>query len=298
MRIHRSAHLRFFTTLGNEVLRDSRLSFCARGILAHLLSQPNGKRDDIRTLTERTPEGRERVASAMRELERFGYLKRTKKRSSAGRIYTEVEVFDTPGGPSSHDAPSARFPASGDQAAGPDGGHPLNERGETPTLPAAPGDDAEERGREGGSDAETTASAELLLRVSHADPRLSLGRRETLRLAPLVTEWRRRGASEPHVIGSLTSGLPRDGVHHAARFLEARLVAKMPAERCATQPRPECAECGVPVLDPGSCRSCRGLKATPSRSVTDFTQVRSRGAAMARAALRGQSIESAMPVAA
>ena len=50
--------------MGNEVLRDSRLSFCARGILAYLLSQPDGKRDDIRTLSGRAPEGRERVASA------------------------------------------------------------------------------------------------------------------------------------------------------------------------------------------------------------------------------------------
>jgi hypothetical protein len=92
MRIHRSVHQRFFTTLGNDVLRDSRLSFCARGILAHLLSQPDGKRDDIRSLASRTPEGRERIASAMRELERFGYLKRTRKRTPEGHLYTEVGV--------------------------------------------------------------------------------------------------------------------------------------------------------------------------------------------------------------
>lgn len=294
MRIHRSAHLRFFTTLGNEVLRDSRLSFCARGILAHLLSQPDGKRDDIRTLTERTPEGRERVAAAMRELERFGYLKRTKTRTSEGRIYTEVDVFDTPGGPSAQVEPNAGFPASGRRASSPGGGYPLNRRSESPTHPAAPVRDAED-GREGNGEAETKASAELLTRVAHAEPKLSLGQREVLQLAPLVTEWRRRGASEPHLISSLTSGLPRGGVHHAARFLEARLIAKMPAERRAAPSRLECDECGAPILGPGLCRSCREIRPASSRTGTDFTQMRTRGAAMARAALRGLSADSLIP---
>src|SRR5262245_43357754 len=113
MRIHRTAHQNFFTTLGNEVVRDNRLSFCARGILAFLLSQPDGKRDDIRTLTERTPEGRERVASAMRELERLGYLKRTKKQTPDGPIHTEIDVFESPGDPSPELPPEAEVPDPG-----------------------------------------------------------------------------------------------------------------------------------------------------------------------------------------
>lgn len=294
MRIHRSAHQRFFTTLGNEVLRDNRLSFCARGILAHLLSQPDGKRSDIRTLAERTPEGRERVASAMRELERFGYLKRTKSRTREGRIYTEVEVFDAPRGASSQVSPDAGLPASGDLAVGSDGGHPVNKRGEEPARPT-PSAAGDEVGREGDCDEETRASAELLARVARAEPKLSLGRIEALRLAPLVTEWRRRGVSELHVISSLTSGLPRGGVHHPARFLETRLTSKMPAQRCAAPSRLECDECGVPVLVPGSCRSCREARPAATRAAADFTQVRARGAALARAALRGLSVDSVMP---
>ena len=294
MRIHRSAHLRFFTTLSNEVLRDSRLSFCARGILAHLLSQPDGKRDDIRTLTERTPEGRERVASAMRELERFGYLKRTKKRSPQGQIYTEVDVFEAPDGPTSQATPNAGFPAAGGPATGPDGDHPVNEGVEEPTLPPSFARDAND-GWEGNGDEETRASADLLVRVARTEPKLSLGWLEALRLAPLVTEWRRRGASELHVIGSLTAGLPRNGVYHPARFIEARLVAKMPAERCDVPARLECSQCGAPVLTPGNCRSCRDGEPADVRVAADFGQVRARGAAMARAALRGLSFDSVMP---
>ena len=294
MRIHRSAHQRFFTTLSNDVLRDSRLSFCARGILANLLSQPDGKRDDIRTLTERTPEGRERVASAMRELERFGYLTRAKRRTPEGQIYTEVEVFEAPEGPPWQVTPNAGFPASGSLTAGSNGDHPMNDRGEEPTLPTPPAQRAEE-GREGDGDEETRASADLLARVARTEPKLCLGRKETLRLAPLVTEWRRRGASELHVISSLTAGLPRGGVHHPARFIESRLVAKMPAERRTARARHECDECGVPILTPGACRSCRGVEPADLRAAADFGQVRARGAAMARAALRGLTFDAVAP---
>jgi hypothetical protein len=294
MQLHRSAHQRFFTTLGNDVLRDSRLSFCARGILAHLLSQPDGKRDDIRTLTDRTPEGRERVAAAMRELEAFGYLRRTKKRTPEGRIYTEVHVFEAPGGPSPQVTPDAKIPASGSQTASSNGDHPVKERDEEPTHPASSVLDAE-KGREGDGEDETKASAELLARVARTEPKLSLGRTEALRLAPLVTEWRRRGASEPHVIGSLTAGLPRSGVHHPARFIESRLVAKMPAERSAAPARIECGECGAPVLMPGTCRSCQDVELAGSRAATDLSQVRARGAALARAALRGLSFDPMTP---
>lgn len=294
MRIHRSAHQRFFTTLGNAALRDSRLTFCARGILAHLLSQPDGKRDDIRTLAERTPEGRERIASAMRELERFGYLKRTKRRTSEGKIYTEVEVFETPDVPSSQAAPNAGFPASGRLAAGPGGDHPVNERGEEPTLPVTPDQD-EASGREVADDEDTKASTDLLARVSRTEPKLSLGRLEALRLAPLVTEWRRRGASDLHVIGSLTAGLPRNGIHHPARFIESRLVAKMPAERRVPPTTIECDVCRAPVIGPGPCRPCQRLGPAEGRATADFGQVRARGAALARAALRGLSVDAMVP---
>lgn len=285
--------MRFFTTLGNEVLRDSRLSFCARGILAYLLSQPDGKRDDIRTLAERTPEGRERVASAMRELEKFGYLTRTKKRTPEGYIYTELDVFDGPDGPSSQLGPDAGLPVTGGSAASPDGDHPVKKGVKEPTHPTSSAQAAEE-GREGECDEETRTSAELLARVARAEPRLSLGWIDTLRLAPLVSEWRRRGASDLHVVGSLTSGLPRVGVYHPARFIEARLIAKMPSERVVAPVRPECDGCGVPASSEGLCGSCIGVL-PGARSVTE-SQVLARGVAKARAALRGLSIESMKPV--
>lgn len=292
MRIHRSARTRYFTTLGNELLRDNRLSFCARGILAHLLSLPDGQRGDIRTLAERTPEGRERIASALRELERFGYLKRVVKRTAEGQLYTEVDVFDTSDGPSTLTTPNTGFPDSGAQADGPDGDHPEKERDEEPSLPA-PSAAVAEPGREAYGEAETRASVGLLARVSRAEPKLGIGRSEAQRLAPLVAEWRRRGASDLHVVSALTVGLPRGGVHHPARFIETRLRAKMPAERPVALARLECDECRDPVSAAGLCGSCRETDLVSARSTTDFAQVRARGLTLARAALRGIAIEAA-----
>jgi Helix-turn-helix domain len=296
MRIHRTARSRFFTTLGNEVLRDNRLSFCARGILGHLLSLPDGQRGDIRTLAERTPEGRERVASALRELERFGYLKRAVKRTPEGRLYTEVDVFDTLDHPTSRVTPNAGLPGSGSTDAGPGGDQPLNEQDEESTLPEA--STADGSGREGDVDDETTASTTLLARVARTEPQLALGHSEALRLAPLVAEWRRRGATDLHVIGALTAGLPNGGVHHPARFLETRLCNKMPAELVSVPARPECEVCRAPVIAAGLCHTCRAVDSVAARTSSEFTQIRKRGAALARAALRGLSIDGAFPAAA
>ena len=294
MRIHRSARTRFFTTLGNEVLRDNRLSFCARGILAHLLSLPDGQRGDIRTLADRTPEGRERVASALRELEAFGYLKRAIKRTPEGKLYTEVDVFDAPGGSSVQVSPKPALPGSGALAASPGGDHPVNEGDEETNHPAPPADDAE-LGREGDEDEKTEASTSLLARVARAEPKLSLGRTEALRLVPLVTEWRRRGASDLHLISALTVGLPRAGVYHPERFIETRLRSKMPAERAIVPTESECDECGVPVTIAGLCRTCRESGSVETRASIEAVPMRSRGAALARAALRGLSIDDLAP---
>lgn len=295
MRINRSAHLRFFTPLSNEVLRDNRLSFCARGVLAHLLSLPDGQRGDIRTLADRTPEGRERVASAMRELERFGYLRRVKKKTPDGRIFTQVDVFETPEGPSPQVTPKAVIPGSGDEAIGADGEHPLNnQEEEKPALPPPPAE-ADVPGREGDDGAETAASARVLARVARSEPKLALGIGEVLRLAPLVTEWRRRGASDLHVISALTTGLPRCGVYHPAKFLETRLRNKMPAERAVAPMRMECDECRGPVVIAGLCRACREEERAGSGATADLVQVCARGVALARAALRGMPVGSPMP---
>ena len=64
-----------------RVLQDKRISFRARGILGYLLSLPDGWEASAERIAHETTEGRDAVATALKELERAGYLARR-----AGRI--------------------------------------------------------------------------------------------------------------------------------------------------------------------------------------------------------------------
>lgn len=86
-----------FTILSNDVINDSRLSFKARGVLLYLLSKPADWRTRSEAIAAQTPEGRESVRSAMRELRALGYLVCEKVRDpKTGRISTVQTVFEEP----------------------------------------------------------------------------------------------------------------------------------------------------------------------------------------------------------
>ena len=84
MQIHRIRHARGFTVLPNTLLQDRRLSYTARGLLADLLSRPDGWREDGRHMADTSPQGRLAVAKALRELTAFGYY-RVERVRRAGR---------------------------------------------------------------------------------------------------------------------------------------------------------------------------------------------------------------------
>lgn len=103
----------------------------------------------------------------------------------------------------------------------------------------------------------------LLAALGRAAPVLSLSQADCATLAPLVTDWFERGASEDDVLRALTAGLPTP-VHHPAALVRSRLISKLPP---APAPRPplrvlECANCGAPgrpeSLPGGRCSACRG----------------------------------------
>jgi hypothetical protein len=132
MRNHRSQPTRSFSTYGNELLRDRRLSFCATGILVYLLSLPPQARPTIRALAKQRSEGRTRIGQALRDLEEFGYLKRVvSKDPETGLFTTEYEVFDAP-----YDR--ARELASGEAVAGDAGALPSGEKTRVQEPPSPP----------------------------------------------------------------------------------------------------------------------------------------------------------------
>jgi hypothetical protein len=101
--IHRSKPTGNFTILPNELLRDDRLSYCARAVLAELLSRPEGWETNADALSERARrhrdgsrgEGRRAMRAAFAELEEAGYMVRHKRKGEKGRFVTVLEVYDT-----------------------------------------------------------------------------------------------------------------------------------------------------------------------------------------------------------
>lgn len=115
----------------------------------------------------------------------------------------------------------------------------------------------------------------LLAALGRTTPALSLSQADCAALAPLLTPWFERGATEEHIHRALTAGLPTP-VHSPAALIRTRLRDKLPPEpepRQAPEPPPsrpplrmlECAHCRTPgrpeALPGGVCSACRGERA-------------------------------------
>lgn len=102
-----------FTILSNEVLRDSRLSYKARGLLAYMLSFSE---DWIfykkKLIDDSKRDGRDSVNTGLKELINYGYLIKEQKRNSDGRFDTNEWVLcETP----QTDYPSTENPSTENQ---------------------------------------------------------------------------------------------------------------------------------------------------------------------------------------
>lgn len=85
-----------YTMVSNVALRDRTLSFRARGILAYMLSLPDGASTSTPQLAQRSLEGRDAVRTAVAELATAGYVTRTKYRDLTGVWRWELTVYDRP----------------------------------------------------------------------------------------------------------------------------------------------------------------------------------------------------------
>lgn len=86
-----------FTQIENATLRDERLSFRATGLLAYLLSLPDGSSVDSRALVARKTEGRDAIQTAYRELVDLGYVHRRRRRvADTGEFTTTTYVLEVP----------------------------------------------------------------------------------------------------------------------------------------------------------------------------------------------------------
>lgn len=85
-----------FVQIRNEVARDTRLSYKARGILLEILSRPDNWQTSADALAATGPDGRTAVLSGLRELREAGYLETVKQRDEEGRFSTISIIYDTP----------------------------------------------------------------------------------------------------------------------------------------------------------------------------------------------------------
>lgn len=69
-----------FTVINNNVIQDERLSWKARGIFAYLWSKPDDWDFYETEVTKHAPDGRNSLRTGLKELEKLGYLKRTRLR--------------------------------------------------------------------------------------------------------------------------------------------------------------------------------------------------------------------------
>jgi predicted transcriptional regulator len=235
-----------YTIVGNHLAQHRGLSATAIGIAVHILSLPEGARVDIRSLAERFPEGRARIACALRELEARGYVERVRERLPSGQMVTRTYAFHAPAlsrarreeVPEPAPAPAALpmtaapppYPTAPDLSAS--GGLPCDAAPEQVMASdaahiGASATESEAADPEPPRDEHHDKAEMLLAGLRRIDIRLTLSGREVRRLAPLLVAWFENGLGRATVIHALTDDLPLY-VRHPAGFLRNRLLDLLP----------------------------------------------------------------------
>ena len=93
-RIHKTKD---FTIMSNTHFKERGMSLKAKGLLSLMLSLPDDWSYNIKGLCALSKDGKDSVMSALSELEKFGYLTRTRETDSKGRFTgVRYDIFETP----------------------------------------------------------------------------------------------------------------------------------------------------------------------------------------------------------
>jgi len=97
MAVYRVNKNRGYTVMANYHLRDKRLSLKSVGLLSKMLSFNDGWKFSTRGLAAICKEGPDAILSALRELEKTGYLVRHQERNANGKMGSMVfEIYEEP----------------------------------------------------------------------------------------------------------------------------------------------------------------------------------------------------------
>lgn len=86
-----------FTRISNSLFKEKNMSLKAKGLLSLMLSLPDDWKFSINGLVGLSADGRDGVAKALLELERFGYLRRRRVTDKKGHfVGYEYDIFEQP----------------------------------------------------------------------------------------------------------------------------------------------------------------------------------------------------------
>lgn len=85
-----------YTVTNNQLIEDNKLSWKARGIFTYLWAQSDEWEFYETEVTKHAPDGRDSLRTGLKELEKFGYLKRTIKRDKGRFNKYDWILSDTP----------------------------------------------------------------------------------------------------------------------------------------------------------------------------------------------------------
>lgn len=96
MAIIRVEKTKDYTVMSNYHLRDTRLSFKAKGLMSQMLSMPDDWDFSVEGLMSMSEVGRTSVQAALKELEVNGYLERKREQDAKGRFNYVYVVSEKP----------------------------------------------------------------------------------------------------------------------------------------------------------------------------------------------------------
>ena len=97
MAVFRIEKTQNYTVMSNHHLRNMDLSLKSKGLLSMMLSLPEDWNYTTRGLAKICKEGTDSISSALKELERAGYIVRNRLRDRKGKIVdVEYVIYETP----------------------------------------------------------------------------------------------------------------------------------------------------------------------------------------------------------
>ncbi len=104
-----------YSVINNTVLNDPSLTWEAKGLAVYLLSKPDDWRINTNQLWHASANGHGSVKRILRELERAGYLRRTRTRAPNGVFEWDHALYETPQAGADDSATIGRNPSDGNR---------------------------------------------------------------------------------------------------------------------------------------------------------------------------------------